>query len=530
MSRFRRSPRHLPATGRETPRRRAYFVAAVAAVCLPLLSGCLTVQAIEPVLSPPPVYQIDVSVPVEFVSPPLVGVRCAERGAKFLGLPGFNSGACADLQLVTMPDPCLTFTAGWYGALLCREITPERAARNASTPPELSDGPDGLVPALASPASRAASGPDLYRAAFTPGGRTRLPSPARRIHGGADAGADVRSAAPAPGLSGVRLQIEFIAPQRVAYRCAERGAKFNPGSAFGACRDETLVTLPNPCLAITAGWYARTLCHELAHANGWPANHAGGRLKTQAPVLMARDSPQAIAHMATQTLASLTPETSPTAAPLSPDSASDGSSPLDVPIPPASAPAPDAAAQPPSVLVALPATEGLFEPIPSAPLVLDLVPDPILAAEETPAETLFRSFDPGGLLAFSLVSDNAPPMDLFSSEPALVLGHLRELATIAPLQSPPSEARTPPEDDLEQRFERALALVSGDRPPAGIGLSPGLASLGLVSLGSASPLRRVTDETGASILDPLSRPREAFQLSWLNRSDIAPERSPVALG
>ncbi len=95
--------------------------AAVAAAAL-FLPGCMSFAPLEPVISPPGIYQRDNRVMVEFVHPTMVGVRCAERGVRFLGMPGVNSGACADTQLITMANPCLTITAGWYAEVLCHEL------------------------------------------------------------------------------------------------------------------------------------------------------------------------------------------------------------------------------------------------------------------------------------------------------------------------------------------------------------------------------------------------------------------------
>ncbi len=95
----------------------AMMVAAIVA-----LPGCISVQALEPVISPPGVYQRDNRVMVEFVHPTMVGIRCAERGVRFMGMPGINSGACADAELITMANPCLTPTAGWYADTLCHEL------------------------------------------------------------------------------------------------------------------------------------------------------------------------------------------------------------------------------------------------------------------------------------------------------------------------------------------------------------------------------------------------------------------------
>jgi hypothetical protein len=110
------------------------------------------VQAIEPVISPPGVYQRDNTVQVEFVHPALVGVRCAERGVRFMGMPGLNSGACADEHLITMPNPCYTITAGWYADTLCHEL--------AHTNGWAHDHSGGLLFARHEPMRRASESPE----------------------------------------------------------------------------------------------------------------------------------------------------------------------------------------------------------------------------------------------------------------------------------------------------------------------------------------------------------------------------------
>jgi hypothetical protein len=253
------------------------------------LSGCITIQAIEPVISPPGLFQVDATVPVEFVTPTLVGFRCAERGAKFLGLPGINSGACSDTVLMTMPDPCMTITAGAYARILCQEIATARASTRAN------DGMASLATiALADTDIASGPGSELFGA---PG----APDQPRLIQA-AYAAPRKQAAAPAaaigPQADASPVQVEFVAPSQIAFRCAERGAKFVEGSIASACADAALITMANPCMTERGGWYARTLCHELAHVNGWPANHSGGSFKTQAPMLMASQSPQAIAFNA----------------------------------------------------------------------------------------------------------------------------------------------------------------------------------------------------------------------------------------
>jgi len=99
----------------------AALIATMIAIAL-LVSGCMTIQPIEPVINPPGRYQGDTSVKVEFVHPALVGVRCAKRGAKIIGLPAINSAACSDTKLMTLPNPCFTLTGGWYARVLCHEM------------------------------------------------------------------------------------------------------------------------------------------------------------------------------------------------------------------------------------------------------------------------------------------------------------------------------------------------------------------------------------------------------------------------
>ena len=479
---------------------------------LALLPGCITVQAIEPVLSPPPVYQIDVSVPVEFVSPPLVGFRCAERGAKFLGMPGLNSGACADQNLVTMPDPCLTFTSGWYGEVLCREITPARAARRAGeqaiieaglsqSPGDLADPTAASVDAAPSlaPQDETPARAGLYRTSLSLAGTAPSRSEAR---------APMPVPSPRPDLGTTRLQVEFIAPQRVAYRCAERGAKFNPGSDFGACRDETLVTMPNPCLTITAGWYARTLCHELAHANGWAANHAGGTLRTQKPILMARDSPQAIAHREAMEAKALPRSADPVERDVSLQAT------LSTPLPP---PAPSlllsgSGIPMPATASAeethLPGTTNVLADVSPAPPSTDLSP--------------IQASHPGGAEGQVLAETTAEPA--FTSPP------LPEAAPFLILEADwsillattgPTAKATLPALSREERLASAFRLVDGedgtgaDAAPTPLPFSPKRVMGPLDSLDSLASLARLTPSDIRSSPDD-----RAFLYSWLDRDQL----------
>lgn len=248
-------------------RKMSGLLVAVAALCLP---GCITIQAIEPVISPPATFKGDVAVAVEFVQPGAIGFRCAERGAKFFGLPGINSGACADSHLITMIDPCSTVTAGGYANALCSGLSAYRQ--------------ETRVLARTAVETSQSQAPVLTKIGFAQPSRSsaatsRPPSPA------------------APATMAVK--VEFVAPRAVEMRCAERGAKlFDAGDSFVACGDRMLVTMANPCDLETTGWYARTLCHEMAHVNGWASDHpVHGPLAT---IKLASQSPQAMALAAQQ--------------------------------------------------------------------------------------------------------------------------------------------------------------------------------------------------------------------------------------
>ena len=60
-------------------------------------------------------------------------------------------------------------------------------------------------------------------------------------------------------------------PARV---CASLGATAAEGRTIVACHHAGTLVLLNPCLLPAAeGDWSDDGCHELAHANGWPANH-----------------------------------------------------------------------------------------------------------------------------------------------------------------------------------------------------------------------------------------------------------------
>ena len=79
-------------------------------------------------------------------------------------------------------------------------------------------------------------------------------------------------------------QVEFLAAEQIIPRCIERGAMI----LANACADTRLITITNPC-AYQGESYARRLCHEIGHVNGWDAGHRD--------IPLASDSPQALAQI-----------------------------------------------------------------------------------------------------------------------------------------------------------------------------------------------------------------------------------------
>ena len=49
-----------------------------------------------------------------------------------------------------------------------------------------------------------------------------------------------------------------------------------PHLKTNACHTGERMVMPNPCLAPPEETYARMLCHELGHANGWASTHDEG--------------------------------------------------------------------------------------------------------------------------------------------------------------------------------------------------------------------------------------------------------------
>lgn len=209
--------------------------AALFAVSLFGLSACVSVAPLEPIKNPPTDFRSDNGVDVEFLSPAIVGVRCAERGTAFYGMPVFHAMACGNGKLITMPDPCATFTGGAYAALACEARHQAKSLSETISPL-------------------------LINASFT-AGKTAA-----------------RETAEAAVSEGRAIRVEFVHPASVGQRCFVLGARVVDGQEEGLqmCAGLDRIVLPNPCMQLEGGWYSRTLCHEMAHANGWGMNHPGG--------------------------------------------------------------------------------------------------------------------------------------------------------------------------------------------------------------------------------------------------------------
>lgn len=102
------------------------------------------------------------------------------------------------------------------------------------------------------------------------------PAPAQPSHSAADGPTPYSDARPPARFQGsITMRMQFVAPSEVTTRCVAIGDDPPPcGYTWLACtmieRRESI--FPNPC-ASPGDPYADLLCHELAHANGWPATH-----------------------------------------------------------------------------------------------------------------------------------------------------------------------------------------------------------------------------------------------------------------
>lgn len=84
-----------------------------------------------------------------------------------------------------------------------------------------------------------------------------------------------------------RLAIAFVHPDLAPGRCRSLGV-YATDMGVVVCETPDATVAVNPCLYPSQGWYTRIACHELAHANGWTADHAGGRYLAQPSFVKAR--------------------------------------------------------------------------------------------------------------------------------------------------------------------------------------------------------------------------------------------------
>lgn len=73
--------------------------------------------------------------------------------------------------------------------------------------------------------------------------------------------------------------VQFVAAEKVDAACKAWGTfpELKPGQYLSGCytRGKVMI-LPNPCAWPNDSDMRQVLCHELGHANGWPANHTLG--------------------------------------------------------------------------------------------------------------------------------------------------------------------------------------------------------------------------------------------------------------
>jgi hypothetical protein len=77
-------------------------------------------------------------------------------------------------------------------------------------------------------------------------------------------------------------QVEFLPSHEIIPRCIERGAAI----LANACADTKLITITNPC-EYPSESYAKRLCHEMGHINGWNTAHQDIRPASESPQALA---------------------------------------------------------------------------------------------------------------------------------------------------------------------------------------------------------------------------------------------------
>lgn len=70
--------------------------------------------------------------------------------------------------------------------------------------------------------------------------------------------------------------VHFVDQEHITAFC-DAGEPDDPDYYTVACQSGFRLYLPNPCTYGDSDEYARIVCHELGHLNGWPDNHPGAR-------------------------------------------------------------------------------------------------------------------------------------------------------------------------------------------------------------------------------------------------------------
>ena len=167
-------------------------------------------------------------------------------------------------------DPCETLTAGVYAHALCTDIGRLRESELEAS-------------------SSAQHASQRHAPADEPKRGMILVSTAETLQ--------VRPgnvAAPRARSQRRQLTVAFLHPADISNRCRDRGFALHIEGGVATCAEDGFIIIANPC-ASQSGWYERTLCHELAHVNGWAVDHSGGFPIVRSDVRLASESPEAIA-------------------------------------------------------------------------------------------------------------------------------------------------------------------------------------------------------------------------------------------
>lgn len=69
------------------------------------------------------------------------------------------------------------------------------------------------------------------------------------------------------------VQLQLSGQNGIDRACHKAFGAPPAGMKTDACEIDGRVFAPNPCAFPQSDAYARLLCHEIGHANGWPASH-----------------------------------------------------------------------------------------------------------------------------------------------------------------------------------------------------------------------------------------------------------------